>query len=419
VRCEREGVVRVERRPRAVVLVLDSVGVGALPDAAAYGDAGSDTLGNTARAVGGLRLPVLGAFGLGNIADVLGVPPVEHARASWGRLALRSAGKDTTTGHWEMMGLTLVRPFPTYPDGFPSDVIEELCQRAGLPSVLGNRAASGTAIIDELGGEHVRTGMPIVYTSADSVFQVAAHEEEFGLERLYDVCAIARAILTGDHCVGRVIARPFGGPDAAGRYVRTHHRRDYSVAPFGPTALDALQSAGIAVRGVGKIGDIFAGRGVTTCEHTKDNMDGFDRLLSECARPDEAFVFCNLVDFDMLWGHRNDPAGYAGGLEAVDARMPELLDALDAGDLLIVTADHGCDPTTPSTDHSREYVPLLALVKGGGEGTALGTRATLADVGATVLDFYGLLEASEGGRAAATSLDVLAGHSFLGEVRAR
>ena len=419
----------MERRPRAVVLVLDSVGVGALPDAAEYGDAGSDTLGNAARAVGGLRLPVLGALGLGNIADVAGVQPVERPRASWGRLALRSAGKDTTTGHWEMMGLTLPRPFPTYPHGFPKDVIEEFCERTELAGVLGNRAASGTAILEELADEHVRTGMPIVYTSADSVFQVAAHEEHFGLERLYEVCAIAREMLTGDHCVGRVIARPFVGPDAAGRYARTHHRRDYSLAPLRPTVLDALHEAGIPVRGVGKIGDIFAGRGVTSCEHTKDNMHGFDRLLAGCALPDEAFVFCNLVDFDMLWGHRNDPAGYAAGLEAVDARIPELLDALGAGDLLIVTADHGCDPTTPSTDHSREYVPLLALVKGFPNGVALGTRATLADVGATVLDFYGLLDASEDAGAAGVSENAgapvgvsarpVAGRSFLAEVRGR
>ncbi|MCE5203843.1 MAG: phosphopentomutase [Coriobacteriales bacterium] len=393
------------RPARAIVVVLDSVGAGALPDAADYGDEGSNTLSNTSYAVGGLRMPHLGAMGLGNITPILGVPPQAKPTASWGRDHERSAGKDTTTGHWEMMGLVLERPFPTYPDGFPEDVLDEFVRRTGVPGVLGNRAASGTVIIQELGDEHVATGKPIVYTSADSVFQVAAHENTFGLERLYEVCETAREMLVGDHCVGRVIARPFVGPDESGVYVRTHRRRDYAVKPFEPTVLDLLQAAGIPVFGVGKIGDIFAWQGVTSSPHVTDNMDAFDHLLEEVERPEQGFVFSNLVDFDMLWGHRNDAESYARGLEAVDARIPELLDVMAEGDLLIITADHGCDPTTPSTDHSREYAPLLAKMKGVDAGVDLGTRWTFGDVGETVLDFYGL--SGTCGR----------GTSFLAEVR--
>jgi phosphopentomutase len=393
------------REPRAIVVVLDSVGAGALPDAGEYGDEGSNTLGNTARAVGGLSMPVLGAMGLGNITPVAGVAPTEAPVASWGKNAERSVGKDTTTGHWEMMGLVLERPFPTYPHGFPEDVIAEFCRLTGHAGVLGNSVASGTVIIKELGDEHVRTGLPIVYTSADSVFQIAGHEEAYGLERLYEVSEIARAMLTGEHCVGRVIARPFVGPDETGTYVRTHRRRDYAVKPFEPTVLDLLQDAGVPVFGVGKIGDIFAWQGITSSPHVTDNMDGFDHLLQEVARPESGFVFCNLVDFDMLWGHRNDARAYADGLEAVDRRMPELLDAMVEGDLLIITADHGCDPTTSSTDHSREYTPLIAKIKGADAGVDLGIRATFGDIGETVLDFYGLRDRC--GR----------GTSFLEEVR--
>ena len=391
--------------PRAIVVVLDSVGAGALPDAAAYGDEGSNTLGNTARAVGGLHMPNLGRWGLGNITSIAGVPADASPVASWGRNAERSAGKDTTTGHWEMMGLLLEQPFPTYPNGFPSEVIAEFCALTGYGGVLGNTVASGTVIINELGDEHMETGLPIVYTSADSVFQIAAHEERFGLDALYDACETARKMLTGEHCVGRVIARPFVGPDEHGVYQRTHRRRDYAVKPFEPTVLDMLQDAGVPVFGVGKIGDIFAWRGVSSSPHVTDNMDGFDHLLEEVRRPEQGFVFCNLVDFDMLWGHRNDARAYADGLEAVDARIPELLEAMSDGDLLIITADHGCDPTTESTDHSREYTPLIAKMKGVDGGVDLGTRTTFGDVGETVLDFYGL--ANRCGR----------GTSFLGEVR--
>jgi len=394
------------RASRAIVLVLDSVGAGELPDAAEYGDEGSNTLSNTSRAVGGLDMPVLGAMGLGNITPIEGVPPVDRPLASWGKSAERSAGKDTTTGHWEMMGVVLERPFPTYPQGFPVPVIEEFCRLTGYEGVLGNTVASGTVIINELGDEHMATGLPIVYTSADSVFQIAAHEERFGLDNLYEACEIARKMLSGEHCVGRVIARPFVGPDENGVYQRTHRRRDYAVKPFEPTVLDLLQEGGVPVFGVGKIGDIFAWQAITSSPHVTDNMDGFDHLLAEVRRPEQGFVFCNLVDFDMLWGHRNDAESYARGLEAVDRRMPELLDAMIDGDLLIITADHGCDPTTAwSTDHSREYTPLIAKIKGIDVGAALGTRKTFGDIGETVLHFYGLRDRC--GR----------GDSFLKEVR--
>lgn len=393
------------REPRAIVLVLDSVGVGELADAAEYGDVGSNTLGNTSRAVGGLTMPNLGSMGLGNITPVEGVAPRERPLASWGRNAERSAGKDTTTGHWEMMGLVLEAPFPTYPNGFPPEVIDEFCRLTGLPGVLGNSVASGTVIINELGDEHMATGLPIVYTSADSVFQIAAHEELFGLDNLYEVSEIARKMLVGEHCVGRVIARPFVGPDSHGAYQRTHRRRDFAVKPFEPTVLDLLDGAGVPVFGVGKIGDIFAWQAVTSSPHVTDNMDGFNHLLGEVRRQEQGFVFCNLVDFDMLWGHRNNARAYADGLEAVDRRIPELLDAMIDGDLLIITADHGCDPTTDSTDHSREHAPLVVKIKGVDRGVDLGTRATFADVGETVLDFYGLRDRC--GR----------GTSFLEEVR--
>lgn len=393
------------REPRAVVLVLDSVGAGALPDADEYGDAGSNTLANTARAVGGLRLPNLGAMGLGNITDILGVPPVSSPTASFGRNAEASAGKDTTTGHWEMMGMQLERAFPTYPDGFPAEVMAAWEAETGL-GWLGNRPASGTAIIQELGDEHVSTGSPIIYTSADSVFQIAAHEDVVPIERLYELCSVARTrVCVGEHAVGRIIARPFIGP-VDGVYQRTHRRRDFALEPPEPTVLDRLLEAGTPSYGIGKIGEIFAWRGICESPHSENNMHGFDNLLKRVTdEGDNGFVFANLVDFDMIWGHRNDPVGYAGGLEQVDERIPELLDAMIDGDLFILTADHGCDPTTESTDHSREYTPLIAHVKGVDAGVDLGIRATFADIGETVLDFYGL--AGSCGR----------GTSFLAEVR--
>ncbi len=392
------------RDPRAIVLVLDSVGAGELPDAAEYGDVGSNTLGNTSRAVGGLHMPNLQRMGLGNITDIEGVPPTDAPVASWGKCAEVSPGKDTTTGHWEMMGLHLTRPFPTYPNGFPPEVMDEFSRRTGR-GWLGNRPASGTEIIQELGDEHVATGKPIVYTSADSVFQVAAHEDVVPVTELYHICEVAREILQGDHSVGRVIARPFVGPDEHGVYTRTHRRRDFAIKPFEPTVLDILDEAGVTTYGVGKIGEIFAWQSVCESPHVTDNMDGFDKLVERVASDTDGFVFANLVDFDMLWGHRNDVEAYAKGLEAVDERMPELLDAMDEGDLLIITADHGCDPTTPSTDHSREYAPLVAHIKGIDTGVDLGIRKTFSDVGETVLDFYGL-----GGTCGR-------GTSFLPEVR--
>lgn len=395
-----------DREPRAIVLVLDSVGVGALPDAALYGDEGTNTLSHTASAVGGVSMPHLGAMGLGNITDVQGVPPVEHPSACWGKNLEASAGKDTTTGHWEMMGLKLMTAFPTYPDGFPPEVMDEFTRLTGL-DWLGNFPASGTVIIQELGDAHVATGKPIVYTSADSVFQIAAHEDVISIERLYEICSIARQMLVGEHGVGRVIARPFTGPDASGAYVRTHRRRDYAVEPFEPTVLDRLSEGGVASYGIGKIGEIFAWRGICESPHSENNMHGFDNLLTRVRdTSDSGFVFANLVDFDMIWGHRNDYKGYAAGLEQVDTRIPELLDAMIPGDLFILTADHGCDPTTDSTDHSREYTPLIAYMKGALAGHPLGIRETFSDIGETVLDFYGMA-----GRCGE-------GTSFLSQVRA-
>jgi phosphopentomutase len=350
-------------------------------------------------------MPNLAALGLGNITEILGVPTVASPQASWGKNAEASAGKDTTTGHWEMMGVTLTQAFPTYPDGFPAAVMEAFTRETGL-GWLGNYPASGTVIIQELGDEHVRTGKPIIYTSADSVFQIAAHEGVIPIEKLYELCSISRErVVVGEHAVGRVIARPFIGPNAAGEYTRTHRRRDFALAPLEPTVLDRLGEVGVKSYGIGKIGEIFAWRGICESPHSTDNMNGFDHLIERVSDAENGFVFANLVDFDMVWGHRNDYEGYARGLEQVDTRIPELLDAMVEGDLLIVTADHGCDPTTASTDHSREYTPLIAHVKGVDRGVALGARTTFADIGETVLDFYGISGAC--GR----------GTSFLSEVR--
>ena len=391
--------------PRAIVLVLDSVGAGALPDAEAYGDEGSNTLSHVAAAVGGLRMPNLGAMGLGNITAMEGVPPANSPSASWGRSLEASAGKDTTTGHWEMMGQRLAQAFPTYPDGFPTEVMDAFEAETGM-GWLGNYAASGTVIIQELGDEHVSTGKPIVYTSADSVFQIAAHEDVIPIEDLYRICSTAREkVMVGEHAVGRIIARPFVGPDEHGLYARTHRRRDFALKPSEPTVLDRLAEIGVLSYGIGKIGEIFAWQGICESPHVTNNMDGFDKLIARVAGDERGFVFANLVDFDMTWGHRNDAEGYAGGLEAVDRRMPELLGAMVEGDLLVITADHGCDPTTASTDHSREYAPLIAKMKGVDAGVRLGTRATFSDVGETVLDFYGI--PGRCGR----------GTSFLAEVR--
>jgi phosphopentomutase len=370
---------------RACVIVLDAVGAGALPDADEYGDEGSDTLGNVARAVGGLDLPNLEALGLGNVEPLEGCPPQPGAPAVAGRLIERSKGKDTTTGHWELMGVVTPQPFPTYPHGFPHDVIDPFMHRTGR-GVLGNKAASGTEIIQELGEEHQRTGKWIVYTSADSVFQIAAHEDTIPLEELYQACEIAREILTGKHAVGRVIARPFRGEP--GNYERTPDRHDYSLEPRRPNYLTLVREAGLKVHGVGKINDIFAGCDIDESHPTKSNLEGItqtERLLREL---DDGLVFVNLVETDMLWGHRNDPVNFHRCLQDFDRRLPDLLDALRRGDLLILTSDHGCDPTTPSTDHSREHALLLAYVEG---QYAAGRvhEGEFADVGATVNTWLG------------------------------
>jgi phosphopentomutase len=371
--------------PRACVIVLDAVGAGELPDADAYGDEGSDTLGNVARAVGGLDLPNLEALGLGNIEPLEGCPPQPGAPAVAGRLLERSKGKDTTAGHWELMGVVTPTPFPTYPQGFPHDVIDPFMHRTGR-GVLGNKPASGTEIIQELGEEHQRTGKWIVYTSADSVFQIAAHEETIPLEELYEGCRIAREILTGKHAVGRVIARPFIGEP--GNYERTPNRHDFSLEPRRPNYLTLVRESGQQVHGVGKIGDIFAGQDIDESHPTKSNIEGIqvtEKLLREI---DEGFVFVNLVETDMLWGHRNDPVNFHRCLQDFDYRLPDLLDALRPGDLLIITSDHGCDPTTPSTDHSREYALLLAYVEGRNAAGQI-HEGEFADVGATVNAWLG------------------------------
>jgi phosphopentomutase len=369
---------------RVILIVLDSAGIGALPDAHIYGDEGSDTLGNLARQVGGLNLPLLGRLGLGNIHTVLGVPPVSNPEAAFGRMAEKSPGKDTTTGHWEMSGIILDQAFPTYPMGFPSAVINRFEQAIGR-KVLGNKVASGTEIIKELGDQHLKTGYPIVYTSADSVFQIAAHEKIIPLESLYEMCTIAREILTGEHAVGRVIARPFDGH--SGAFYRTAGRHDYSLLPSDKTMLDLIKDSGQEVIGVGKIRDIFAGQGLTKTIKATNNQEGIEATLEAMEQLNLGLVFTNLVDFDMLFGHRNDTEGYAQALEEFDREVPRFLDRLRDADLLIITADHGTDPTTGSTDHSREYVPLLIYGKNVPRGTNLGTRETFADLGATIVDY--------------------------------
>ncbi len=369
---------------RVILIVLDSAGIGALPDAHIYGDEGSDTLGNLARQVGGLNLPQLGRLGLGNIHTILGVPPVSNPEAAFGRMAEKSPGKDTTTGHWEMSGIILDQAFPTYPMGFPSAVINRFEQAIGR-KVLGNKVASGTEIIKELGDQHLKTGYPIVYTSADSVFQIAAHEKIIPLESLYEMCTIAREILTGEHAVGRVIARPFDGH--SGAFYRTAGRHDYSLLPSDKTMLDLIKDSGQEVIGVGKIRDIFAGQGLTKTIKATNNQEGIEATLEAMEQLNLGLVFTNLVDFDMLFGHRNDTEGYAQALEEFDREVPRFLDRLRDADLLIITADHGTDPTTGSTDHSREYVPLLIYGKNVPRGTNLGTRETFADLGATIVDY--------------------------------
>jgi phosphopentomutase len=371
---------------RVVLIVLDSVGIGALPDAAEFGDEGADTLGHVAALRGGLSLPHLGRLGLGNIVPVAGVAPSPAPLASWGRMAERSRGKDTLAGHWEMMGLVLERPMALFPQGFPAGLVAEFMKRTGAAGVLGNKAASGTEIIAELGAEHMRTGWPIVYTSADSVFQIAAHEDVLPPAALYEMCRRARRICD-PWLIGRVIARPFVG--SAGSFRRTANRRDFPMCPPGETTLDILLKRGWPVIAIGKIADIFAGQGIGRSRPSHGNSEGMSLVAEELAAAERGLIFANLVDFDMLYGHRNDVEGYAAALETFDRELGRLLPALGPRDMLILTADHGCDPGFPGTDHTREYVPLLAYGPGL-PARALGTRSTFADIGASIMDAFGL-----------------------------
>ncbi len=385
---------------RIVLLVLDSVGIGAMPDAEAWGDAGADTLGHilSARRV---ALPHLAAYGLGNIRPLEGVPPAGNPRAAYGRCTLLSPGKDTTTGHWELAGIILAQPFATYPEGFPPDIINAFIKAANVPGALGNCAASGTEIIAELGAEHVSTGKPIVYTSADSVFQIAAHEKVIPLERLYRMCEAAREILRGEHEVGRVIARPFEGEPGAFR--RTAGRKDYAVPPPRPNLNVALAEANLDVVSVGKVASVFDDEGFTAKIPAKNNDQATDGIIHALREDTRGLIFANLVDFDMLYGHRRDIEGYARALEAFDQRLPEIENALRPDDLLIITADHGNDPAHKGTDHTREYTPLLVFGKQAHASINLGTRATLADIGQTIAENFGV--------------KLAAGESFLGRIK--
>jgi phosphopentomutase len=369
---------------RVLLIVLDSVGCGDAPDAELYHDTGSNTLANISKAVNGLNLPNLGMLGLGNLTDILGVPPVSEALGAYGRLTEVSAGKDTTTGHWELAGIILQKPFPTYPDGFPDEILHEFESRIERET-LGNYPASGTEIIEKLGEEHLRTGKPIIYTSADSVFQIAAHEELIPIDELYRYCEVARELLIGNHAVGRVIARPFIG--TPGRFTRTERRKDFSLEPPSNTILDVIKRADLEVAGVGKIEDIFAHRGLTMSNHTGNNMAGIDAIIDYIKLDFEGFIFANLVDFDALYGHRNNPKGYADALEAFDRRLPEILGVLCETDILMITADHGNDPTAPGTDHSRERVPVLIIGKSVRKNKNLGTRSSFSDVAASIGEF--------------------------------
>ena len=384
-----------ERRAfeRITLIVLDSLGMGEMPDAAAWGDAGADTLGHICESRE-VKLPNLGGWGLGNVRPLSGVAPVESPRGSYGRCALRSNGKDTTTGHWEMAGIILEKAFPTYPGGFPEDVIERFITEARVPGILGNYPASGTEIIKDLGEEHVRTRKPIVYTSADSVFQIAAHEEVIPVARLYEICEAARRLLRGEHEVGRVIARPFVGEPGA--FKRTENRHDYAVPPPRDMLLPTLSGAGLDVVAVGKISSIYDAAGVTKELPGKNNDQSIDETIRALGDETRGLIFSNLVDFDMLYGHRRDVEGYARALEHFDSRLPEIESAMREGDLLVITADHGNDPTYRGTDHTREYAPLLVYGPRARAGVNFGDRASLADIGQTIAENFGLrLKAGE------------------------
>lgn len=388
---------------RVVLIVLDSVGIGELPDAKDYFDEGSDTVGNISKAIGGLRLPGMEKIGLGNINGIKGILRSDSPTGAYGKCSELSKGKDTVTGHWEISGVILEKPLNTYPNGFPEDLINEFENKIGR-KVLGNKVASGTEIIKVLGDEHVRTGFPIVYTSADSVFQIAAHEEVIPLKELYGMCQVARELLVGDKAVGRIIARPFAGE--SGSFNRTSNRKDFALNPLGKTMLEYIKEAGKNVMAVGKIEDIFNGIGVTDAVHIKNNMDGVDKTIEYMKSDKEGLIFTNLVDFDMLYGHRNDADGYSKALMEFDNRLQDIIGAMKEEDILIITADHGCDPTTPSTDHSREYIPVLAYGNEILGGADIGVRKSFSDIGKTVLDLFEIE-------------NNLPGESFKGEILRR
>jgi phosphopentomutase len=384
---------------RITLIVLDGAGIGAMPDAADWGDAGSDTFGHICESRE-VRLPNLQSLGLGNIRPLAGVQAIKNPRGDYGKCALRSNGKDTTTGHWEMAGIILERAFPTYPNGFPQSIIDQFIATTQVPGILGNIAASGTEIIKQLGEEHVNTGKPIVYTSADSVFQIAAHEDVIPLERLYEICETARDLLRGEHEVGRVIARPFLG--APGSFYRTENRHDYAIPPPRENLLPVLSEHGLDVVCIGKIASIYDSTGVTQDLTAKNNEQSIDQTIRALQADTRGLIFSNLVDFDMLYGHRRDTEGFACALEHFDSRLPEIENAMRDGDLAIITADHGNDPTYPGTDHTREYAPLIAFGKGARPGVDLGTRRSLADIGKTIAENFGL--------------NLHAGESFLDEI---
>ncbi|MDS1030117.1 phosphopentomutase [Bacillota bacterium LX-D] len=369
---------------RVLLIVLDSAGIGEMPDAAKYGDQGSNTIGNIAANVS-LNLRNMQNLGLGNILSLKGIGPVKNPQGAFGKMAEKSPGKDTTTGHWEIAGIILDKPFRTYPDGFPKDIIKLFEDKIGRKTI-GNVVASGTEIIERLGPKHIETGYPIVYTSADSVFQVAAHEEVIPLPELYKMCKIARSMLVGENAVGRVIARPFIGKP--GDFSRTSNRHDYSLEPPSPTMLELIKNSGFEVVGIGKISDIYAGKGLTQSVTTKDNLDGINKIINKFQEIKSGLVFANLVDFDSKYGHRNNVQGYAEALEEFDQKIPEILKLITPNDILIITADHGCDPTTQSTDHSREYVPLLIYGPRIKAGYNIGVRESFSDLGATITEIF-------------------------------
>lgn len=385
---------------RVILIILDSVGMGALPDADKYGDVGADTIGHVAKFNGGLKLSNMESIGLGSIEGIQNINKVSDALGCYGKFYEASNGKDTVTGHWEMVGVKSEIPLPTYPNGFPAEIIKEFEEKTGR-KVIGNKPASGTEILDELGEEQLKTGALIVYTSADSVFQIAAHEDIIPIEELYKYCEIARNMLTGDNAVARVIARPYLGKP--GNFSRTSNRKDYALLPPHATALDKLQEAGVKVMAVGKIEDIFSGKGIHSAVHTKDNMDGVDKTLDYMKTEKEGLIFTNLVDFDMKWGHRNDAKSYGKGLEEFDVRLKEIMQNMESDDILFITADHGCDPTYPGTDHTREYVPFLAYGEPLKKGYNLGTKVGFFNMGQTICDIF-------------NSEKIINGDSFLGEI---